>query len=82
MYENGNKVTYIVVLRSIYGMIVAALFFYNNFCRDLENIWFDFNTYNPCVTNSVKVGKQQIVIFHADDVMSSHVNPKVNDKFK
>ena len=26
-------------------------------------------------------GKQQTICFYVDDVMSSHVNPKTNDKF-
>ena len=63
-------------------MLVAALLFYGKFCGDLENIGFEFNTYNPCVANRIKVGKQHTVIFYVDNIMPSNVNPKVNDNFK
>ena len=82
VFEIENKVIYVVVLRSIYVIIVEALLFYKKFRRDLENIEFDFNPYNPCVTNRIKYSKQHKFIFHVEDVMPSHVNHKVNDKFK
>ena len=47
----------------------------------MENIGFEFNPYNPYFTIMIKVGKHQTVIFHADDVMPSHMKPKVDDKF-
>ena len=68
------------MLRENYAMLVAALLFYKKFCRDLENIGFDFNPYDPCVTNRIKYGKQHKLRFHMDDFMYSHVNPKGNDK--
>ena len=41
-----------------------------------------FNPYDPCVANRVTNGKQQTIAFHVDDLKSSHVDPKVNDKFE
>ena len=38
VFENGKKVIHVVVLREIYGMLVAALLFYNKFCGYLEDI--------------------------------------------
>ena len=55
--ENGKKVIYIVFLKDIYGMLVEALLFYKRFRGDLENIIFEFNPYNPCAANSIKVSK-------------------------
>ena len=81
VFENGNELIYVDVLRAIYVMIVAALLFYNNIFGDLENIGFEFNPYDPCVANRIQAGKQQTVRLHVENVMSSHVNPKVNDKF-
>ena len=43
---------------------------------------FKFNAYDPCVANRMIERKQQTVRFHVDDLMSSHVNSKVNDKFE
>jgi hypothetical protein len=39
------------------------------------------NPYDPCVANRMIGGKQQTVTWHVDDLMSSHVNKKVNDDF-
>ena len=36
---------------------------------------------DPCVANRMTNGKQQTMCFHADDMSSSHVHPKVNDDF-
>ena len=42
---------------------------------------FVFNSYDPCVANRERDGKQHTVVFHVDDLKSSHVNSKVNDEF-
>ena len=70
-----------VVLRAIYGMLVASLLFYKKLRKDLENIKFVFNLYDPCVANRIINGSQHTIRFHVDDVMSSHEKSKVNDKF-
>ena len=79
--ENGKKVLYLVVVRALYGMLVSALLWYKRFRKDLEKEGFEFNPYDPCVANRMINGKQHTVRFHVDDLMSSHVDPKVNDKF-
>jgi len=57
------------------------MLWYNKFKKDLESIGFEFNPYDPCVANRIVNGKQQTVRFHVDDLMSSHVDRRVNDKF-
>ena len=79
--ENGRRVIYVVVLRAIYGMLVASLLFYKKLRGDLEGAGFIFNPYDPCIANRVVNGKQQTIRFHVDDLMSSHMDPKVNDEF-
>ena len=59
-------------------MITVELLFYNKFHGDLENIGFEFNIYDPCVSNRIKVGKQHTVRFDVDGVVHSHVNTNVN----
>ena len=54
VFENVKKVIYVVLLRSIYGILVVALLFYNKFHGDLENIGFEYNIYDPCVANRIK----------------------------
>ena len=79
--ENGKKVIYVQVLRAIFGMLQAALLWYQKFRTDLEGIGFEFNPYDPCVANRLVDGAQRTVRFHVDDLMSSHVNPMMNTKF-
>jgi Reverse transcriptase (RNA-dependent DNA polymerase) len=81
VYEKGKKILYVVVLRAIYGMLQAALLWYKKFRGDLESIGFKFNPYDPCVANRMVNNKQHTVLFHVDDLKSSHVDKKVNDDF-
>ncbi len=81
-FEGTKKVIYVQVLRALYGMLVAALLWYKKFRADLEEEKFEFNPYDPCVANRDVNKKQQTVRFHVDDLMSSHVDTKVNDKFE
>ena len=81
VYENGKKVLYVIVEKALYGMLQAALLWYEKFRSDLEGIGFKFNPYDPCIANRIVDGKQQTIRFHVDDVMVSHVDPNVNNKF-
>ena len=62
-------------------MLTPSLLWYLKFKKDLENIGFKFNDYDPCIDNHMVNGNQHTVRFHVDDLLSSHVDPKVNDKF-
>jgi hypothetical protein len=76
--ENQKKVLY-QVLKAIYGMLKAALLWYKTFRKDLEDIGFIFNPYDPCVANKKVQGLQQTILFHVDDLKSSHKMKSVND---
>ena len=81
VYEKGTKTLYVEVLKAIYGMMQASLWFYKKFRTDIEQQGFKINPYDPCVANKIVNGKQHTVTFHVDDLKSSHVDSKVNDKF-
>ena len=81
VFEKGHKVVYVQVMKAIYGMLTASLLWYKKFRKDLEGIGFKFNDYDACIANRIKDGSQQTIRFHVDDIMSSHMNPQVNDKF-
>ena len=49
--------------------------------KDLEEIKFVFNNYDPCVTNRVINTHQQTIRFHVDDILVSHIDAKVNSDF-
>ena len=81
VFENGQKVIYVQVLRAIYGMLQAALLWYKKFRKDLEAQGFKFNPYYPCVTNWMVKGSQHTILFHVDDLKCSHKKKTVNDDF-
>jgi hypothetical protein len=45
----------------------------------LEAAGFKFNPYDPCVANQLKKGPQHALLFHVNDLKSSHIDPRVND---
>ena len=79
--RNNKRSSTFKCWKAIYGMLQAALLWYNKFQQELEKEGFEFNPYDPCVGNRMKDGSQYTIRFHVDDVMSSHINPKVNDDF-
>ena len=56
VYERGEKVIYVQVLRAIYGMLQSALLWYQKFKTELEGHGFKFNAYDPCVANKKSRG--------------------------
>ena len=51
VFENGTKTLYLVVLKAIYGMLIASMLWYKKLKGGLEGMVFDFNPYDPCVAN-------------------------------
>ena len=62
-------------------MFITALLRYKQLKLDLEKQGFKFNPYGSCVANKIVNKKQHTFWFHVDDLMSSHMDSKVNDKF-
>ena len=62
-------------------MLVSAMLFYHKLPKALLSYSFELNPYDPCVVNKMVNGEQRTVCWHVDDVKSSHIYPKVNDKF-
>ena len=81
VYERGVKTLYLLVLKAIYGMLMAGLLWYRKLRADLEAIGFVFNDYDPCVANKIVRKEQQTIRFYIDDLLPSHVDKKVNDDF-
>ena len=63
-------------------MLQAALLWYSKFREDLESKGFKFNPYDPCAANWMMGDKQHTIVFHVDDLKSSHEDKTVNDKFE
>ena len=52
----------------------AALLFYLKFVKNLKNIGFVLNPYDPCVANKNVDAAQLTVVWHLDDLKVSHVD--------
>jgi hypothetical protein len=76
-----NKVLYVQVMRVIYGMLEDAILWYKKFRGELKQKGFKFNPYDPCVANRTEKRLQHTLLFHVDDLKSSHKDSKVNDQF-
>ena len=79
--ERHRKVLYVVVLKAIHGTLEASLLWYHELSRKLKSIGFVFNPYDACVCNRIVNKQQHTVRFHVDDILSSHMEAKLNDKF-
>ena len=49
--KKGVPMLYVLVSKALYGMLRAALLFYRKLRRDLEEMGFEVNPYDPCVAN-------------------------------
>ena len=71
---------FVRALNAIYGIMKAALLFYQKFIGDIMTIRFDMNPYDSCVTNKTINGKQLTLVWHVDDIKSSHVEAEVETR--
>ena len=78
--SKGETVLYVRLLNALYGIMKAALLYYQRFVKDLKSIGFQINPYDPCVANKVVKGKQLTVVWHVDDLKVSHVRALVVTK--
>ena len=53
-------------------MLRAALLFYRKLRANLEDMGFEVNPYDPCVTNKVVNGRQCTGVWHVCDLKVSH----------
>ena len=65
------------LLKSLYGIMQAALLWYRTFVKCLKADRFEINKYDPCITNKIVNGKQCTVYWHVDDTKISHVDKNV-----
>ena len=71
--EENKKILYVKMLKALYGMLKSSLLYYKKFRKDIEEIGFEVNPYDPCVANRMVNGKQHTIVWHVDDLKCSHV---------
>ena len=64
--------------KALYGLLESALDFYKKLKKDLEAVGFKINQYDSYIANMIVRGKQQTVVWHANDLKCSHVDPFAN----
>ena len=62
-------------------MLVSAMLSYHKLTNALLSYGFELNPYDPCVVDKMVNGEQLTLCWHMDSLKSSHIDPKVNDKF-
>lgn len=80
-YEKGEKVLYVELLKALYGTLHAACLFWEKLSGKLVEWGFEINLYGRCVANKVVNGKMLTVVWHMDDLIISHVDKAIVDKF-
>ena len=61
-------------------MLVSVMIYILKLTKALLSYSFELNPYDPCVSNEIVNGEQPTICWHVDDLKSSHIDPKVNDK--
>jgi hypothetical protein len=72
--ERGKTVIYVLIAKTLYGTLKAALLFWEHLTAKLISWGFEPNPYDQCVANKIINGSQCTVIWHVDDLKISHVS--------
>ena len=75
--ELDKWVIYVICTKAIYGTMNAALLAYKKLARLFYSWGMIMNPYDPCVWNKLVRLKQLTVMFHIDDLLTSHKRPEV-----
>ena len=67
VYEKGQKVLCVHILRAICGVLMSGILFYKKFRKALEAKTYEVNPYDPCVTNKIVNGTQHTVCWHVNE---------------
>ena len=80
-WPNREPILYVNQLKPLYGLLRLALLFYKKLRKDLADMGFEVNPYNPCVANKMINGSQMTVTWHVDDLKVSHKKSTEVTKF-
>ena len=70
--ENGEPVLYVKLSKVLYGLLRPALLFHKKLRKELEDMDFKINPYEPCIPNNMVNGSQITVTWYVDDLKISH----------
>ena len=70
--KKGNSLIYVKMLKVMYRLMEESLMFYQKMVKDLNEIGFITNLYDPFVANKMIGGSQFTIVWHVDDMKLSH----------
>lgn len=76
-HEIGKPVVCVQLLKALHGTSQAALLFWKDLMETLQGWDFKLNPHDEGVANKEIDGKQCAMLWHVDDLKTSHVDPKV-----
>jgi len=79
--KSGQTILFVKLKNALYGLMHAALLFYEQFVNDICSIGFVLNPYDPCVASKGVKGKQLTIVWHVDNLKVSHKLKEVVSKF-
>ena len=75
--KSGRKCMYEEAKKDIYGTLEASLLFWGKNSKSLEEMGHQRNKYDWCVMNKIIDNKQCTIIWHIDDLKTSHIYPAI-----
>ena len=72
MYENGEIVMYVELLKALYRTIWAAHLFWEKLSKKQLEWGLSLNPYDSCIAIKMVNGSQLTVVWHVDDLKLSH----------
>ena len=79
VYERGEPVLYVELLRALYGTLRAARLFWEKLTAVIKSWGYTINPYDACVANKMIEGSQCTITWHIDDLKISHKKKSVVD---
>lgn len=73
--NTNQSILYVKLNKALYGIMQAAILFYNKVLSDLQAIGFTLNPYDQCVMNAQLDGSTFTIVWHVDDFKLSHCDP-------
>eukprot|EP00957_Ditylum_brightwellii_P047646 3619845-Ditylum_brightwellii.AAC.1 len=79
--RKGKPILYLQLQKALYRCLKSSLIFYKRLTEDLQEYGFKTNWYDICVVNKIANKKQLTMVWHVDDLKTSHADLKVVDEF-
>ena len=81
MKEYGKQVIYTACNKTIYSTMNATLLLYKKLTKVLRTQNIVMNLYDTCVWNGIEENKQLTIMYYADDLVLSSINPIIVMKY-